>query len=166
MPDKQIEEEITFLTWDAPERIYTKRGKTYFRNLFTLLGMLAVVAIFFKEFLLAGVLAALGFLQWAMSSKPPRIARYSITTRGISAHGHTYEWEQLRDFWFAEHSGQVILHIDTKSLYPGRLYLPLGKVSKEEITRTLSDHIPHRQKAREDLVDKISVEISRRFPLE
>ncbi len=166
MPDKQIEEERTLLAWDAPERIYTKRGKTYFKNLFTLLGVLAAVAIFFKEFLLAGVLAALGFLQWTMSAKPPKIIRYVITNRGINTHGHDYEWNQLKEFWFAEHAGQMILHVDTKNAYPGRLYILLGKVNKDEIARVLGDYIPYQRKAREDLMERVSVEISRRFPLE
>lgn len=161
-----MEEERTLLTWEAPERIYTKRGKTYFKNLFTLLGVLAVVAIFFKEFLLAGVLAALGFLQWTMSAKPPRIVRYAITNRGINSHGHTYEWNQLKEFWFFEHADQPVLHVDTKSFYPGRLYLLLGKVGKDEITRVLSDYLPQQRKTHEDLMERISMEVSRRFPLE
>lgn len=167
MPDKQIEEERTLLKWEAPERIYTKRGRTYFRNLFTLLGVLAAVAIFFKEFLLAGVLAALGFLQWTMNAKPPKIVQHTITNRGIKTHGHEYEWAQLKDFWFAEHGGQPVLHIDTKRAYPGRLYLLLGRVPKEELAGVLGDYLPHQHsKAREDLMEKISVAISRRFPLE
>src|SRR3989304_3412 len=93
MPDKQDLEERTLLEWEAPERLYVKRGKTYFKNLFTLLGVLAAVAIFFKEFLLAGVLASFGFLQWALNSSTPKITKYLVTNRGIRMHGHDYECE-------------------------------------------------------------------------
>jgi len=166
MPDKQDLEERTLLEWEAPERLYVKRGKTYFKNLFTLLGVLAAVAIFFKEFLLAGVLASFGFLQWVLSAHPPRIGHHVITNRGIRTHGHDYPWEELKEFWFAEHAGQMILHVDTKTAYPGRLYLVLGKVGKEEITDVLRNYLPHQLQAKEDLMEKISVEVSRRFPLE
>jgi hypothetical protein len=166
MPDKQDLEERTLLEWEAPERIYSKRSKTYFKNLFTLLGVLAAVAIFFKEFLLAGVLGAFGFLQWALSSNPPKVGKHTITNRGIKTHGHEYEWSQLKDFWFAEHAGQMILHIDTKTAYPGRLYLLLGRVGKDEITEVLSNHLSYQRQAKEDLMEKISIEVSRRFPLE
>ncbi len=165
MPDKHFEE-TTLLEWEAPERIYTKKGKSYFKNLFTLLGVLAVVAIFFKEFFLAGVLAALGFLQWVLNANPPKITKHIVTNRGIKAHGHDYDWDHLKEFWFAEHAGQVVLHVDTKNAYPGRLYLLLGKVGRNEITEVLSRYISYQRKAKEDLLEKISVEISRRFPLE
>ena len=166
MPDKQDLDERTLLEWEAPERLYVKRGKTYFKNLFTLLGVLATVAVFFKEFLLAGVLASFGFLQWALNSSTPKITKYLVTNRGIRMHGHDYEWEHLKEFWFAEHAGQPVLHVDTKAAFPGRLYLLLGKVSKEEITDVLRNHLPYQQQAKEDLMEKISVEFSRRFPLE
>ena len=166
MPDKQIEEERTLFSWEAPDRIYTKRGKTYFKNLFTLLGVLAAVAIFFKEFLLAGVLGAFGFLQWVLSTNPPKASRHTITNRGIKTHAHDYEWDQLKDFWFAEHAGQLILHIDTKTAFPGRLYLLLGKADRDEVTEVLSRYLSFQRQAKEDLMEKISVEVSRRFPLE
>lgn len=154
------------MEWEAPERIYTKKGKSYFKNLFTLLGVLAVVVIFFKEFFLAGVLVAFCFLQWVLNTNPPKITKHTITNRGIKAHGHDYEWDHLKEFWFAEHAGQVVLHVDTKNAYPGRLYLLLGKVGRNEITEVLSRYISYQRKAKEDLMEKISVEISRRFPLE
>lgn len=154
------------MEWEAPERIYTRKGKSYFKNLFTLLGVLAVVVIFFKEFFLAGVLVAFGFLQWVLNTNPPKITKHTITNRGIKAHGHDYEWDHLKEFWFAEHAGQVVLHVDTKNAYPGRLYLLLGKVGRNEITEVLSRYISYQRKAKEDLMEKISVEISRRFPLE
>ncbi len=165
MPE-QIEEEKALLAWDAPERIYTKRGKTYFRKLFTLLAIIAAVAIFFKEFILAGALAALGFFQWVMGTNPPKVSRITITSRGIKAHEYEYEWSQLKEFWFAEHGGQMVLHLDTKNAFPGRLYLLLGKVSKEEVVRVLSGYLPYQSKGREDFAEKVSVAISNRFPLE
>lgn len=165
MPEKHLEER-TLLEWEAPERIYSKKGKSYFKNLFTLLGVLAMAAIFFKEFLLAGVLAAVGFLQWALNTNPPKITKNTITNRGIKVHGHDYEWEQIKEFWFAEHAGQVVLHVDTKMAYPGRLYLLLGKGGRQEVTEVLSRYIPYQRKAKEDFMEKISVAISRRFPLE
>ncbi|MEX0887841.1 MAG: hypothetical protein WDZ67_00465, partial [Patescibacteria group bacterium] len=161
-----LEEEKTLLAWEAPDRIYTKRGKTYFKNLFTLLGVLAAVAIFFKEFLLAGVLAAFGFLQWVLSTNPPRTGRHAITSRGIRTHGRDYAWDDLKDFWFADHADQSILHIDTKATFPGRLYLLLNGAGKERIISVLRDYLPFKKEVKEDLMEKISVEVSRRFPLE
>ncbi len=60
----------------------------------------------------------------------------------------------------------MILHIDTKTAYPDRLYLLLEKVGKETITDVLGSYLPYQRQAKEDLMEKISVVISRRFPLE
>lgn len=161
------EEKVKVLMeWESPERPYTKRGKTYFKNLFALLVILAAVAVFFKEFILAGALGAVGFLKWALGTNPPRTGRHMITNVGINSHGHEYSWDQLKDFWFGKADGLDVLHIDTKSMYPGRLYMLLGGADKREISDLLSGHLPFRRKVREDFIEKISAKVSRRFPLE
>jgi len=101
-----------------------------------------------------------------LSAHPPRIGHHVITNRGIRTHGHDYPWEELKEFWFAEHAGQLILHIDTKTAFPGRLYLLLGKADRDEVTEVLSRYLSFQRQAKEDLMEKISVEVSRRFPLE
>jgi hypothetical protein len=158
--------ETTLLEWESPERVYTTRSRTYFRNLFTLLAILAGVAVFFKEFLLVGVLGALGFVKWALGTNPPKISKHIITNLGIKTHGHEYGWDQLKDFWFGEISGQSVLHIDTKSLYPGRLYLLMGRVSKGDISEVLSKHLSFLRKPKKDPLEKIFSRVSSRFPLE
>ncbi|NIT03675.1 hypothetical protein GTO10_01955 [Candidatus Saccharibacteria bacterium] len=164
--ERQGEKENILLEWESPERAFTKKGTSYFRNLFTLLAILAAVAIFFKEFLLAGVLAALGFVKWALGTTPPKESKHSVSNLGIRTHGHQYTWDQLKDFWFDEIAGQRALLVDTKSLYPGRLFLILDGAKEGEVKETLRQYLPYRQKVKEDFLEKISVGIARKFPLE
>lgn len=159
-------EEKILLEWEAPERVFTKRGKDYFKNLFAFLFVLALVAIFFKEVLLAGVLAALGFVQYVLGTIPPRLGKHAITTHGIKTHGHEYVWEDLTDFWYTERDGVTILNIDTQRLFPGRLFLVLSGVSKNDVGKILVEHLPYHKVPHEDILDKLSSEFSRRFRLE
>jgi hypothetical protein len=161
-----LDKEKVLLEWESPERVYTKRSRVYFKNLFTLLAILAAVAVFFKEFLLAGTLASLGFLKWALGTTPPRNVKHFVTSMGIKTHGHEYTWDELKDFWFGEVGGRPVLHIDTKAIYPGRLYLLLDKVGRSEIMETLSNHLPFRHEVREDFAEKISAAVARKIPLE
>ncbi|GMR18918.1 MAG: hypothetical protein BMS9Abin34_040 [Patescibacteria group bacterium] len=163
--DKSLEENV-LLEWESLERVFTKRGKTYFRNLFSLLAFFGAVAVFFKEFLLVGALGAFGFAKWAMGTTPPKTTKHVITDLGIRTHGHEYGWDQLKDFWFSKIDGQAVLQVDTKNIYPGRIYLVLGKIGRREITEVLKNHLPYRRKVKRDLLEKISVGVSRRFPLE
>ena len=162
----QPTKENVLLEWESPERVFTKRTPAYFKNLFTLLAILAIVAAFFKEFLLVGTLAALGFLKWALGTTPPGTDKHIITSHGIKTHGHEYTWEDLKDFWFGEVSGRPVLQIDTKAIYPGRLYLILDKVGKSEVMETLSRYLPFRREVREDLAERISAAVARKIPLE
>lgn len=159
-------EEKVLLEWEAPERVFTKRGKDYFKNLFAILFILAAIAVFFREFLLAGVLAALGFIQWVLGTIPPRVGKNVITTQGIKTHGHEYGWEDLTDFWFAEKDGSIVLNIDTKRLFPGRLFLILSGVSKNDIGKILVEHLTYHKAPHLDVLDRLSSEFSRRFRLE
>ena len=158
--------ETVLLEWEAPERIPEKHKPVYFKNLFTLLAILAAVAIFFKEFVLALMLGALGFVKWAMGTKDPQSTKYIISNLGIRTHGHPYTWDQLKDFWFGETDGHAVLQITTKNIYPGRLYLVINSGDKSKITEILSSHLPYRQQVREDPMQKVSAKLSRWFPLE
>lgn len=159
-------EEKILLEWEAPERVFTKRGKPYFNKLFTILFVLALVAIFFKEFLLAGVLAALGFVLYVLGTIPPRMSKNQVTTHGIKVHGEEYVWEDLTDFWYTEKEGTTVLNVDTKKLFPGRLFLILTGVGKNEVGEILVQHLPYHKTPHEDFLDKLGSAFSRRFRLE
>ena len=159
-------EEKILLEWEAPDRPFTKRGRSYFNNLFAVLLILGAFALFFKEFLLTGVLAALGFLQYVLGTVPPRMVKNQITNYGIKTHGTEYSWEELTDFWFTEKDGQTILHVDTRRLFPGRLFLILSGVSKNDIGKILSVHLTYHKVPHVDFLERFSSEFSRRFRLE
>jgi len=164
MEEEHLEEKI-LLEWEASERIFVKRGKKYFQNLFGVLFILAAIAVFFREFLLALVLGALGFFLYALGTTPPGKTKHQITSHCVNTHGHEYPWEELKDFWFSKTNDETVLHIDTKHFYPGRLFLLLGDVKKVKVASVLKQHIPLRRRPPEDLLERLSSEASRRIKL-
>lgn len=165
MVEEQLEEKV-LLEWEAPERVFVKRDKKYFQNLFAVLLILAAITVFFREFLLAAVFGGFGFLKYALGTVPPGKARHRVTTRDLETHGREYPWEELAGFWFTEEGGNTLLHIDTKkSFYPRRVSLLLGDQNKEKVAAALKRFIPLRKRPPEDFLDRASSKLSQRLHL-
>lgn len=154
------------LEWKAPERVFVKRGKKYFKNLFAILLILAAVAIFFREFVLAALFGGIGFLQYVLGTVPPRGTKHKITTSGLRTLGHTYSWKELTRFWFGKSGGQTILHIETTHFYPRRITLLLGEEKEEKISSLLMRCIPLEEQPPEDPLEKFFTKLFRRIRLE
>jgi len=166
MVEEEHREQKILLEWESPERIFIKRSKKYFQNLFALLFIFAGLAIFFKEFLLAAVFGGFGFLQYVLGTVPPRGTKHRITVEGVDFAGQLHPWKELTGFWFEEREGEALLHIDTTLFFPGRLTLLLGGQSKERIASILEKYIPSKECPPKDIFDKLSEKVSRRFRLE
>jgi hypothetical protein len=163
--EDQAAGEKTLLEWESAERVFNKKGKEYFQILFALLFIGAMIAVFFREFLLALVLGAFGLFQYAAGRTPPVNTKHKVTNHGVVTHGHTYDWDDLKSFWFSESGGEGLLNIDTKRAFPGRLFLLLGSADKGKISSILKEHIPQRKRPPEDPLAKWSSSISRRIKL-
>jgi hypothetical protein len=154
------------LEWESPERVFVKRSKKYFQNLFAILFILAGLAIFFREFILAAVFGGFGFLQYVLGTVPPRGTKHQITSKGLRTLGHMYPWDELTGFWFDESGGETILNVDTKHFFPGRLTLLLGGQEKGRVASVLEKYIPSKERPPEDVLDKLSSRISQRIRLD
>ncbi len=156
----------TLLEWEAPERVFVKRSKKYFKNLFAILFILAAVAIFFRQFILAAVFGGFGFLQYALGTVPPRGTKHKITRRGIYAFDRAYDWDELTGFWFEKVSGEEVLNIETTHTFPRRLTLLLAGQDKEKIASLLERHIPLKEPPREDQLGRAFRKASQKIRLE
>jgi len=162
--EQEYREEETLLEWEAEERIFVKRSKKYFKNLFAILFILAAVAIFFRQFVLAAVFGGFGFLQYALGTVPPGKTKHRITTSGLHTFGRDYTWDELTGFWFSRSNGKDILHVNTKHSFPRRLFLLLGDQEKKKVSSVLRKYIPL-QRPPEDHLEKLSKKFSRHFRL-
>jgi len=152
--------------WKAPLRIFKKRDKKFFRTALTIALVLALILIFLREFLLIGVILAIIFVTYVLSTIPPETVVHKITTQGINFAGHSYNWFEIRDFFFSSKEGVDILNITLYSGVSRKLPLILGKeVSKESIKKLLSKRVKFIENPQEDLLDRLSRKAAKKFSL-
>ncbi len=166
MPEEQKSDEIqTLIAWKAPLRVFKKRDKQHFTNLIMVVFLLSAVLIFFKEFLLVGVILALVFVAYVNSSIEPEEFGHKITTQGLTSGGHTYLWEELREFWLTEKDGKTVLNIDTRVRFPGRLFIVLNDEVVGEVKKSLSKHLPFREEQKTTWLDRMTDWFSQKLQL-
>ncbi len=166
MPEEERNEEIkTLISWKSPLRVFKKRDKKHFTNLILVVFIISLVLIFFKEFLLVGVILALVFVAYVNSSVEPPEFEHKITTKGITSGGHTYLWGELTEFWLVKKDGRTVLNIDTKVRFPGRLFVVLNDDIVEEVRRDLSKYLPFREEQKVTWLDRLTDWFSQKLQL-
>jgi hypothetical protein len=163
--EKKTPEIQTLITWKSPLRVFVKRDKKHFTNLIMAVFLISAVLVFFKEFLLVGVILALVFVAYVNSSVKPPEFEHKITTKGLTSGGHAYPWEDLGDFWFVKKNGRTVLNIDTKVRFPGRLFIVLNEERVEEIKQNLSKYLPFREEQKVSWLDKLTDWFSQKLQL-
>lgn len=155
----------TLFAWSAPSRLFKKREREYFTTAGAIAFLLAVILIFFKEWLLIAVIIALGFMVFILGTIQPEKAEHKITTRGIITGGKAYRWQNLEMFWFEERLDQKILYVETRLPFPRRLMMLLGETDKKELRQLLDDYLLF-EKPEKAWMDKAGDWLSNKVPLE
>lgn len=139
-------ETTTFLTWCAPAHPFRKRTAFEMREAIIRIGVVILLAVFFKQFMLAAVVAMFAFVVFSVTGIEPEMVEHSITRNGISADGARYAWEDLSHFSFSTVYGQDIVHIATVGPHSANLKLLLGEtLTPAEIGDILEEFIPYRE---------------------
>ncbi len=135
--------EEVLLEWEAPERPFKKRDESWFTTVAVLVVLVSFVALFLREFLLLGVVFAITFVSYLLSTKEPQTLHHKVTSDGVSFSGKVYLWEDLDRFWFKTLGGEQVLVINTRKGFPGQLIMLLREVDEQQLKRVLSEHIEY-----------------------
>jgi len=165
MPEEKPEGIKTLVTWKSPLRVFKKRDQRHFTNLILVVFLISLVLIFFKEFLLVGVILALVFVAYVNSSVEPPEFEHKITTQGLTSGGHTYAWGELSNFWLVQKDGRAVLNIDTKVRFPGRVFAVLNDDSAAEVQQALSKYLPFREELKVTWLDRLTDWFSQKLQL-
>ena len=166
MPEEEQTDEIkTLVSWKSPLRVFKKRDKKHFTNLILAVFLISAVLVFFKEFLLVGVVLALVFVAYVNSTVEPPEFEHKITTKGITSGGHTYLWEELKEFWLDQKGARTVLNIDTKARFPGRLFIVLNEESTEKVKKALSKYLSFREEQKVTWLDQMTDWFSQKLQL-
>src|SRR3989344_3745109 len=155
----------TLLSWEAADRPFRPKDRSYYTTVAILVILLSLIAILAKEFLLIGVLLAMAFVAYVLAFIPPINIKYKISTQGVTIGDHFYFWHDLDSFWFKEKSGHKVLFIQTMMVFPGQLILVLGDIDQEEVKRLIARFLPYREIPRITIMDKWTETLQKHFPL-
>lgn len=128
--------------------------------------LLAVILFFIKEWLLIGVILALTFVYYILSTIPPEPIEHQLTTKGVVTAGATYPWDDLTEFYFLKKYQQTLLAINTKKRFPGRLLLLIDDKIKENLKEILSQHLLYQKETDSNFLDRAADWLGKRMPWE
>jgi hypothetical protein len=156
----------TLLSWKAPGRPYKKKGREYFINILLLTLAINVILFLFSQYLAMLVVVTLAFLAYALATVPPRDFHYKITTEGIMVEDYFLLWQELYDFYFKHRDGLDILHVGTKTFYPGELIIVLEGIPVEHVKSVLLPYLPYREYVSPTFVERWGSWLEKNFPLD
>lgn len=133
--------EKTLLTWKAPARIFKHRSREFYTTVGALVLLLSIILVFAKEFLLIGVILAMGFVSYVLASIPPEQITQIITNKGIRTGEKLYPWETLGRYWWQEKWHQTYVNIESPGRIPSTLILLVGEGNKEDIDRVVKTYL-------------------------
>ncbi len=159
IPEKEL------LTWRAPSRLFKRRTREFYTTVAALVFLLSVILFFAKEFLLIGVILAIGFVSYVMASVPPESVEHTITNKGIRTDNKLFEWETLGRFWWQEKWRQTYASIETPGRVPSILILLEEKGKKDEIDEILKKYLIN-EKPQPTWFDNAAKWLQEKVPLE
>jgi len=160
-----VQREEDLLRWSAPARPFKKRDREYYTTILAIVFLLVVILLFMKQWMLIAVLIAFAFVSYVLAAVPPENTEHKITSRGIRTGGKLYEWEDLNRYWFSEKWKQMILEVEVKTGFPGRLLMLLGEVDREILKEVLDKNLKF-EKPEPVLIDKAAKWLADKVPLE
>ncbi len=156
----------TYLSWSAPGRPFTKKGRQFYATIILLMLLVEIILFLFSWYPLMVVVLALVFLSLVLYTIPPKDFHYKITSEGIRVEDHFYIWSEMYDFYFKEVDHSDTLIVRTEVLLPGELKLTLGSIPREHVRRILVNFLPYREYVKPTFVEQSADWLSKNFPLE
>jgi hypothetical protein len=156
----------TFLSWSAPGRPFSKKGRQFYATVILLMLLFEVILFLFSWYELMVVVLALVFLSLVLYTIPPKDFHYKITSEGIRVEDHFYIWTELYDFYFKRVDHTDTLIIRTEVLLPGELKLTLGSVHRDHVRQILVNYLPYREYVKPTFVERSADWLAKNFPLE
>jgi hypothetical protein len=159
-----IPEKVLY-TWTAPSRIFKRRSREFYTTVGALVLLLSIILFFAKEFLLIGVILAVGFVSYVLASVPPESIEHILTNKGIRTGGKLHLWVTLGRFWWTEKWGQTFATVEYPGNIPSVLILLVGKGDKEEINSIIRTYLIN-DKPQPTWIDNAAKWLQEKVPLE
>lgn len=160
---KPAQEELVW-EWAAPSRPYKPRTRQFYMTIAIIVVLVSLILFFAGQLLPIAVVISVAFLGYVLSSVPPDLASYQVTTFGVRVDGKLYFWEEMQRFWFEAKYGQEMIHIEHLG-FPYRITLMLGDQTKEAM-RVIFTEVLLEQRPAQTILEKAADWLQHKVPLD
>lgn len=154
------------LAWKSLSHPYKKRSKLFYQMMAALTFLLSVVAFFFHEYMLIGVIISIAFVVSVISTVPPVEVEHKIIPLGFENAGRLFRWMELYAFWFDEKWEDKLLVIQTRLPFPGQIRVIIDAENKERLKDIIGKYLVYFEKPQKTWSDNLSDWLVKKFPLE
>lgn len=163
-PADIIKPSQVLIEWVAPERVFKKRPREFYRKMAVIFVFFAIIFVAMLDFLIVLALGVLFFAIYVFHSIPPKDVKHQVTTNGINyASAHMYRWSDLKSFYIDNRPEVSMLVIDTVDPLPGRILLILSKdMDKQKLSQTINQYLSINENPEIGVFDKILSAINKR----
>jgi len=160
-------EKIIELAWTIPNRVVKKMSQKSAKTLIVIAISISLLFALMQEFLLIVVIASAGFLYYMLSQSAAAEVEHEVSTHGVwYAKEHFYYWYELKQFFFKEDGGSVLLCVDTVEKLPGRIFLNINPADKEKLKEIFSKRIVLLEEEPKGTIDKMYGSVISKFALD
>lgn len=154
------------LVWKSPSHPFKKRNRIFYQTVAAITFLLVVIVFFLHEFMLMGVILAVSFLVYVISTVPPIEVEHKATPLGFENAGKLFRWVELGAFWFEERWGFKTLVIQTKLPFPAQVRAVLSGVGGEKVREIVGKYLLYLEKPPKSWTDNLSDWLNKKIPLE
>ncbi len=154
------------LSWKSPSHPFKKRNRIFYQTVAAITFLLVVIVFFLHEFMLMGVILAVAFLVYVISTVPPIEVEHKVTPLGFENAGRLFRWAELVAFWFEDRWGFKTLVIQTRLPLPAQIRAVLAEVGELKVKEIVGKYLLYMEKAPKSWTDKFSDWLNKKIPLE
>lgn len=130
------------LSWEAVAFENPERHPQWKVVVFVILVSALAYGLFTDNFLFSFIAILTGLLIYLFQNKEPETFKFGITSEGVFAQDHLYEYDSLKSFWiFFEPGGRKELSLRSRKKFMPYIEIPLGEADPVKIHRTLRKFI-------------------------
>ncbi len=135
------------LRWSAYEHEHIPRGSDWFWALGIIAVCGAIMSVLFHDTLFGILILVAAFAFGLLATKPPQLATFEISERGIRINGELHHYDEVISFWVedeprhlrSEHLGRPLLLIDTVKFLSPNFVIPIEHIDPHLVRSFLKE---------------------------
>lgn len=142
------------ISWEAEE--YISRDKNFGWYVALIIVGLAITAgaVWIKWWTFAALIVVSVIALIVYSVRPPRMLKYSLTSKGLKEGKKTYDFENYRAFGVINDGGHYAIVLTPRKRFSGRTWVYFPEQQGEQIVDAFGAKLPM-EDVKLDIVDKI-----------